>query len=139
MGVQGERIMERFMESLILVMDDIIESAENGDDKKGRAVVVMSWGIRLRLVDVSFVITLLAIFDKLAKEYDTALVTGSGNDRADGSFSDWTLPSALMLENVPSMIVVGATDGNGRRGYFSEGFKDDPTMEKIIHAPGSEY
>lgn len=139
LGGKGQKIYERLLETLLLVLDDIIERGEQGQDLKGRAVVNLSLVVRGTFVNAKFITTFEAILQKLTDDYGTAIVAGSGNERHYGAVSNGLMPPFLLSYTSPSMMVVGATDGNGRRGFISQGYRDDPALEMILHAPGSEY
>lgn len=62
------------------------------------------------------------------------LVTTSGNNKKQGSYSDFSCPQLLLIGDkvpAPDMIVVGATDMNGRRAWFSEHFAGDDKFYNI--------
>lgn len=73
------------------------------------------------------------IFIKL-DEMGVAIVSSAGNDAAKGKTASDTLPQHLMNNGFDNLMVVGATDMNGRRASFSEVFKNG---EPLLYAPGA--
>ncbi|KAH8678326.1 hypothetical protein BX600DRAFT_545929 [Xylariales sp. PMI_506] len=121
------------LQALVLALDHILEN-----DNGGKAVINMSWSIGLNAANARFAAILRGILVEL-DQYDVALVTASGNSRLGGSASDDGYPQSFRKTHptdLGSMLVVGAIDGNGKHGAFSEYFTGDPTLSLMVHAPG---
>jgi hypothetical protein len=143
-GSSGETtVIERFLESFLNAADDI---ASKG--RAGKSVVSIAWGLKREEMPIQFfdmmrksfppfkavkgrtrwfgrgsdiqVLLLDAIFLEL-DNLGTAIVVASGNDGA--TEEGINLYPARFLEDdewpFPNLIVVGATNKNGRRGGFS--------------------
>jgi hypothetical protein len=121
---------EKHLESLSLIMDDVIRKGA-----RGKAVINMSLGFGTQDDDEMplpemvrrAVVELFELLDQLG----VVLVVASGNDADSSGAEIGHLPAVLAESEIPNMIVVGASNYYGVRYEFRQ---FEPWI--TTHAPG---
>ena len=149
---------ENRLHGLLRQADDIAKN-----NRQGKAIVSMSWGITTRMADPAGMAVmrkqlsdrvvyvpqpnrtscLVKILNILNGDLGTLLVAAAGNDATpNAAYPNKPVsaeingyPAKFLGEGVlPDLLVVGATDKNGRRASFSQRILSNE--KAIVHAPG---
>ncbi|KAH9896206.1 hypothetical protein F4778DRAFT_793935 [Xylariomycetidae sp. FL2044] len=132
-GPPGSQIRERYLEALVRIIDD----ARAHPETQGRAVINMSFAVESARV-AGYFGKVMAYLLFILKDLNIAAVTGSGNNGDLGSYTDLHYPAQFIKISTLSdyLIVVGASNPEGRRPEWSEYIETDVNMRKLSHAPG---